>query len=312
MMRVGSIRGRTAAWMLVVLLPVSAMTACTSRSQGETRTLFERESLYHYVRVVEQGDVRYLQFRRSGSDYDESAIRLSDPLDFPLNYYRLMFAGLAHHPEPKRVLFVGLGGGTLPRALHHYFPQAKIDVIELDEIVVDAAVRYFGFPLDDPQIDVYIRDARVQINRFVREKRTYDLIFLDAFRGGYIPYHLTTREFFEAVRSILDKNGVVVSNLQAGFRSYDYHRRTLAAVFRNDWSYGDRANVIVVDSNEPNPPSHEELVARARQLQEKLDFRFHLPSIVEAGGVRDNYQRSGRILTDDYAPTDVLRNLPRE
>lgn len=280
-------------------------------AQGR-RVLLERESLYHYVRVVEEGNLRRLQFRRSGADYEESAIRTDDPLDFPLHYYELMTAGLAHQPEPERILFVGLGGGTLVRALRHYYPDASIDAIELDPVVVDAAVRYFGFPRDDPKIEVFVRDARVQINRLVRQERQYDLIFLDAFRGGYIPYHLTTKEFFESVQELLEPGGVVVSNLQSGFLSYDYHRRTLASVFRNDWSYGNAGNVIVVNSMEADPPSHEELITRARKLQEEKKFRFHLPSIVEAGGVRDNYQQRGRILTDDYAPTDILRSFPSE
>jgi len=278
---------------------------------GGSKVLMEKESLYHYLRVVEDDGVRRLQFRRSGSDYEESAVNVRDLFDFHMHYYGLMFAGLAHQPNPKSMLYVGLGGGTLPMALHRYYPQATVDAVELDPDVVEAARQYFGFREDD-RLKVYVRDGRVQIRRFAREGKKYDLVFLDAFRGGYIPYHLTTKEFLESVLSVLTPGGVVVSNLQPGFESYHYQRRTMAAVFRNQWSYGSGGNVIVVCDMRNPVPGKESLVAAARKLQEEKKLRIHLPSIVEEGGMRNDYVRQGPILTDDYAPTDVLRSIPRE
>lgn len=277
-----------------------------------TRVLLEKESLYHYIRVTESGGVRRLQFRRSGGEYEESAINVADPLQFEMHYYSLMWAAFAHQPAPQTVLFVGLGGGTLPMAIHHYFPQARIDAVELDPDVAAAARDYFGFR-DDDRMKVYVRDGRVQIRRFVREKRKYDVIFLDAFRGGYIPYHLTTKEFAESVRALLAPHGVVVHNLRPGFESYDYHRRTLAAVFPNHWSYGSGSNVIVVSDARPDPPDKQALLAAARRLQKQKGFAVDLPAIIEEeGGWGGDYQREGPILTDDYAPTDVLRSIPRD
>lgn len=280
-------------------------------SQPTERILLETESPYHYVRVVESGGIRRLQFRRSGQDFEESAINVRNPLDFPLNYYELMMAGFVHQPNPKRILFVGLGGGTLPRAIRHYYPTTQIDIIELDPVVVDAAKKYFGF-VEDERTTVYIRDARVQIRRLTRDGRKYDIIFLDAFRGGYIPYHLTTKEFLELVRSLLEPNGVVVSNLQPGFVSYHYQRRTMASVFANQWAYGSFGNVIVVNSMESAPPGREELLRRAEVIQERRQFNVFLPGVIERMQSEPDYDKSGPILTDDFAPTDVLRSIPQE
>ncbi len=280
-------------------------------SQPREVILLETESPYHYVRVVESGGIRRLQFRRSGQDFEESAINLRNPLDFPLHYYELMMAGFAHQPNPKRILFVGLGGGTLPRAIRHYYPTTQIDIIELDPVVVDAAKRFFGFA-EDERTKVYVRDARVQIRQLVREGRKYDMVFLDAFRGGYIPYHLTTKEFLELVRSLLEPNGVVVSNLQPGFVSYHYQRRTMASVFINQWAYGSLGNVIVVNSMEPSPPSRTELMQRAEKLQEEHQFNVFLPGVIQRMQSELDYNRTGSILTDDFAPTDVLRSIPQE
>src|SRR3990172_4686644 len=179
---------------------------------GGYKVLLEKESLYHYIRVTESGGVRYMQFRRSGGEYEESAINLADPLSFEMGYYGLMMAAFAHHPAPKSVLFIGLGGGTLSMAVAHYYPDAQVDNIELDPDVAAAATEFFGFR-EGPRMKVYIRDGRVQVRRFVREKRKYDVIFLDAFRGGYIPYHLTTKEFIESIGTLLTPGGIVVNNL---------------------------------------------------------------------------------------------------
>ncbi|NUQ60932.1 MAG: fused MFS/spermidine synthase [Pirellulales bacterium] len=291
--------------------PVGPTAGEARGSDGTSTVLFEKETLYHYIRVTENGSIRRLQFRRSGGEYEESAINIAQPLQFELRYYRLMLAAFAHQPAPKSILLVGLGGGTLPMAIHHYFPEASIDNVELDPDVAAAAKDFFGFKEDD-RMKVYVRDGRVQVRRFLRAKRKYDIIFLDAFRGGYIPYHLTTKEYAEDLKELLTADGIVVSNLQPGFESYHYHRRTLAAVFPNQWSYGTRGNVVVVSSLSPNPPGKAALLATSRRLQEEKKFTVDLPEIVEEGGMRDDYERNGPILTDDYAPTDVLRSIPRD
>jgi len=275
------------------------------------KILLEKESLYHYIRVVEEDGVRRLQFRRGGVDYDESAIDLENPARFQLQYYRLMMAALVHYPEPKRVLFVGLGGGTLPIVFRKYYPNIHIDSIELDPEVVEVARRYFGLREDD-RMRVYTGDGRVHIRRFVREGRAYDLVFLDAFRGGYIPYHLTTKEFMELVRRLVGQEGSVISNLRPGFESYHYQRRTIAAVFRNQWSYGQQFNVCVVANDQAQPLSKATLLQTARQLQKEKAFAFDLPALVAEGARQNDYQTEGPILTDDYAPTEVLRTIPKQ
>jgi spermidine synthase len=280
-------------------------------SEYESKVLLEKESLYHYILVTEEGGIRRLRFRRSGSEYEESAINIRQPLQFEMYYYNLMFAGFAHKPDPKRILFIGLGGGTVPMAIHHYFPKVPIDNIELDPDVVSVAKKYFGFR-EDGLMKVYVRDGRVQVRRLLRDKMKYDIIFMDTFRGGYIPYHLTTKEFMECLKGLLRSDGVVVSNLRSGFESYHYHRRTFDAVFSNQYSYGSNGNVIVVVDAREKRLTQKDLLAAAPRLQRDKQFTIDLPAIIEEGGMQNGYVRKGPILTDDYAPTDVLRGIPHE
>jgi spermidine synthase len=278
-------------------------------AQTAFKVLLEKESLYHYLRVVESHGIRRLQFRRSGSEYEESAINVGHPLRFEMTYYPPMFAAFAHRPDPTRILFLGLGGGTLSMAMRCYYPQATIENIELDPEVLAVARKYFGF-VEDDRMKVYVRDGRVQVRRLLRDKAKYDIIFADAFRGGYIPYHLTTKEFMEDLKALLAPDGIVVSNLQPGFESYHYHRRTFNAVFRHQCSYDAGGNVVVVVDARETPLTQEDLLATARRLQQEKRFTFDLPSVIEERNATD-YVREGPILTDDYAPTDILRGMPR-
>ncbi|MBN1443220.1 MAG: fused MFS/spermidine synthase [Planctomycetes bacterium] len=274
------------------------------------KVIYEKEGLYHYIRVTESGGVRRLQFRRAGESYEESAIRIDEPLRFEMTYYTYMLAALAHKPDPRDILFVGLGGGTLSIAMARYFPEATIDNVELDPDVVHVAKEYFGLE-EGRRMKVYVRDGRVQVRRFLKEKKKYDAIFLDAYRGGYIPYHLTTKEFMEQIRDLLREDGIVVSNLQTGFESYHYHRRTLASVFPNEWSVGD-GNRIVVNDLRKKPRSQEELEAAAKKLREEKTILEDIARVVRRGSRAADYDKEGAILTDDYAPTEVLRGIPRE
>ena len=275
------------------------------------RVLFEKESLYHYIVVEEDAGVRRMRFRRAGEHFEESVISVKEPLNLHFGYYEQMFAGFAFVPAPKDVLLVGLGGGTLAIVMHHYFPEVNIDNVELDPDVVHAAKAYFGFK-ENKRVKVYVRDGRVQTRVLGRGGKRYDMILLDAFRGGYIPYHLTTREYMEQVKSLLRPGGVVVSNLRSGFASYHYQRRTMAKVFPYQWESDGGGNVIVVTSAARQPLKRETLMKNARRLQKSKEFTFDLPSIIERGESPGDYETSGRILTDDFAPTDVLRGIPAE
>lgn len=70
--------------------------------------------------------------------------------------------------------------------------------------------------------------------------------------------------------------------------------------------------MIVIVDNTPQPPSRDAVLATAKRLQEEKKLTTDLPAIIEEGGMRDDYEKRGAILTDDYAPTDVLRSMPRD
>lgn len=274
------------------------------RAEAQDQTLFDRESEYNHIVVTQEGDLRIMHFRRREMMYRETVIDTSDPHRLVNEYTRLMMAGLLFVPEPRRILMIGLGGGVVTSALADYYPEAVIDNVELDATVVEAAERFFGFQRSE-RMRVHVRDGRVWLRQ---SRERYDMIILDAFRGGYIPFHLMTREFLELVRDHLTPGGVVVGNLHGGTRLYDADRRTYDAVFEHTYAFTGRidANVIVIGQRGGERLAREQLASRAAQLQRIHSFAFDMPAQVRYYQERDRFDRSARILTDDHAPVEAL------
>jgi len=160
----------------------------------------------------------------------QTCYALDNPQRMVFNYTRMMMGALFVNPAPKRILIVGLGGGTLPSALAALLPQAEIDVVEIDPAVLRVAEDYFRFA-PSPRLRVHAADGRAYVEQMVREKRQYDLVMLDAFDFNYIPRHLMTQEFLEQTKRILAPNGVLAANTFASSDLFDQESATYAAVF---------------------------------------------------------------------------------
>ncbi len=194
-----------------------------------TRVIYQTRSKYNDRIIVRENPegVRYLMFSDDGGY--QTVRRPGDCDNLELPYTKVMLAGLALSPQPRRILVVGLGGGAIPGFLHKRYPRTRIDCVEIDPAVVDVAKKFFGFK-EDAYLRVFVADGR----KFVEESRfVYDAIFLDAYGDEAIPVHLATREFLLAVRSTAHPRGVVLGNVWDRFSNalYDSIVRTYEAVF---------------------------------------------------------------------------------
>jgi len=269
--------------------------------------IVETESLYHHIIVEGDGSVRRLLFRRRGVDESESAVDLNAMLKPQMRYTEAMFAGLLYCPEPKDILIVGLGGGTLSRMLAHYFPQANVVTVELDGKVFELAKQYFGFK-ESEKNKVVVNDGRVYVKRLLtKPSPRFALILLDAYRGGYIPEHLTTREFMIECTKALNPGGLIVSNMRSDIETYDYQRRTMKAVFPTCEAFRGGGNAIVCGFPVKTQISDDELAKRAKALMDKHRFEFDLVKVAETRERTPSYKTTGDIFTDDYSPANIVR-----
>ncbi|WP_269473284.1 spermidine synthase [Kineobactrum salinum] len=138
----------------------------------------------------------------------------------------------------------------------------------------------------------------------------FDLVILDAFNGEYIPEHLMAREFLEEVKALLSPHGILVANTFSSSRLYDAESATYSKVFGRFYNIrrSGTGNRVIVASMQPLP-GKETLAQRARTLQSRLE-RFGMdaseyPPLMDAG---QDWSRKARILTDQYAPVNLLNN----
>lgn len=194
--------------------------------------VYEKESAYGYIQVVREGSRVELILNEGEaihSIYDPQNMLTGGPWDYMLIANSFRPASTAE-VKPKSIAILGLAGGTAARQYTAaYGTTVQITGVEIDPDILTAARRYFD--LDEPNLHPVVADARYWLDT---QATKYDVIVMDAYRQPYIPFHLTTREFFSEVRAHLNPGGVAVVN--AGRTATDYRlvdalASTMAAVY---------------------------------------------------------------------------------
>ena len=239
-----------------------ASPANTSAAASTPKVVFDKASAYGRVLVVEDAHRRMLRFD-DVNGVDQSVMSLDDPASVPMEYVRYAALGLLFVPKLESVLMIGLGGGSFTTMVHRALPEARIDAVEIDPVVVEAARRFFGL-VESDKYRVHIADGAA----FARDTNTrYDLILADAGIADGIPEHHTTDPFFSALRERLTPNGVLVVNLGLDERSNAIIAQRVKAVFGADActcvSTPEDANYIVFATMGSAAPRAAQLRARA-------------------------------------------------
>jgi len=298
-----------AATVLVVQRPAMAEEALVDPSvraeilKRKDGRLTHVESEYNDIYISKRRNQLIMTFQLKGWDYTESVANLEDPDDLPLPYAQTMTASSLLYPtEIKRILMIGLGGGSIPVYFGRAMPDVHIDTVELDQRVIDVAKEYFALR-ETPRMRYVAADGRVFLNR---SKEQYDLILLDAYRGGYVPFHLLTREFYVLVKSRLAPGGAVASNVHDGTKLYHSTVKTMSEVFPAlDLYPSGSGEVIAVASADPKF-NRDVLAARAAALQERYKFRFALPERLQRRMENPQREANGGVtITDDFAPVNL-------
>lgn len=285
-----------------------------SAGRNRKRVLHRERSRFFNIQVVEETEpgaaMRCLQFEGGdGSQSRQACIDPDRPQYILFALLRRAFAGLLLQPEPKRVMVIGLGGGTFPLVFAEAYPDAHIDVIELDPSVVEVAREFFFFS-ETPKLRVHTEDGRVFVKRALRQSQRYDYILLDAFNGDYIPEHLMTLEFLSESKRLLRPGGVFLANTFHGTALYPHESATYQKAF--GWFLESRVfgNRVILTGKRAQP-TREELLLHAIPLHHKLE-RFGVDMIQIAGEYAESQpgRFRNRILTDGFSPANILRSRP--
>jgi spermidine synthase len=281
-----------AALALALVLPVGTIKA----ADGE-KVLFEAETVHQYARVVEREDgTRVLELNEG-----QAVHSLYRPGRYLTGDYwdgHLVLPAAAAAAAPKRIAILGNAGGTVARAFGHYFPTTAVDAVEIDSELTELGRHYLG--LRNPRMRVFSEDARPWLE--AADER-YDVIMVDAYRQPYIPFYLTTREFFELTRERLAPGGITIVNVghpEGGDELERVLGRTMAAAYPQVERYPIEAtNTLLVAGADGFS------AARLRRSAGRLPADLR-PLAREAADALAPRLRGGEVYTDDRAPVEWL------
>lgn len=291
---------------------VLALLLVVPPANAAEKILLERDSAYHRLFVTEEGNYRWLR----ADNIWHTQMDLRDPQGRGLPYADYVDIAFVFNPEIRKVLVVGLGGGTVPKRFVRDYSNLVVDAVEIDPAVISIAKRYF-YVKEGPRLRIHEADGRQFLRR---SKEKWDLILLDAYYADTVPFFLTTTEFFLIAKAHLTPNGILVNNVVGkvtGPRSKFFRSvyKTMDEVFPHlhgfEVKYKDTTwvNIEVFALNSSDDVPLSEMRRRAKELHGKLIKDDKLLERI------DNYVRGPiptsdvPVLTDDYAPVDALMHL---
>ncbi|MDQ6710150.1 MAG: fused MFS/spermidine synthase [Candidatus Dormibacteraeota bacterium] len=292
---------RIAALLPVLIVVLGVLSGGSIRSAAYGQRIYEAESAYNYIQVVRNGtenDLILNEGQAVHSIYDPTTIYTHGYWDDVL---LAPYFGTGH--EPIRIALVGLAGGTVARQFTAIDGAIPIDGVELDPRIVDVGRRFFA--MTEPNLNVTVADGRYWM---ATQHQKYDVILVDAYRQPYIPFYLTTREFFADARAHLNPGGVLAINVgrtATDYRLVDALGGTLTAVFPRvfalDTGHGFANSLLFATAA---PTTIDDFRGRAAaQMNPRLK-----PIVDEAlasGNVRA-MAPNGIVFTDELAPVERL------
>jgi len=315
--------------------PVALLIVAWVALPARAEILFEDYSAYHHILVEDVDGERRLRF----DNEIQSTMSLADPYAGGFEYTEFFHVPMMFDPTIRTVLFIGLGGGTGPKAFFRDYPQVQVDVAEIDPMVLRVARRYFDVPRH-ARLDVTIADGRVHLRR---SKKRFGAIIVDAYAsspyGPYLPYQLVTVEFFRLAWSRLVNGGCVVYNVVGVCNGkYDDLVRavyaTLQTTFQTVYAFQAKTSLntvfvaVKIDPRTLQPDGTRDgylwpagpwlahpltkgqlrTLARASLQRRLIRVRSMWRLVAQMSHVTSS-KRPGQVLTDNYAPVDIGTSL---
>ena len=246
---------------------------------------YEVKSDYSRIRVRKKGNVRTLGFvRDSGEEVVESIVDLDKPHELLVDYTRYMFLSYLFQPTQKKVLIVGLGGGSMVHFLNHYDPKVMTDVVEIDPAIVKVAEKYFKVRSED-NVNIITSDGFEYLKK---TEKTYDVVYMDAFLKPTdetdetgVPLRLKTIRFYKEIQSKLSPDGLVVFNINPN-SGIDDDVKNIRDAFPQTYVFRlpNLGGLVVVGSLSQNAVRPVVLLERAAELDRRFKTRYSFRSMV--------------------------------
>jgi spermidine synthase len=295
-------------WMPIVLCVLAVLWGhgAIKKTAGE---IYEQESAYNYIQVIEIDGYRYLRLNEGQGIHSEWH---ATDLNYGGPWQEFLVAPFFNQPpyslkQVDNLAIIGLAAGTVARQATAVFGNIPIDGYEIDPAIIEVGRKYFGMTM--PNLDAVAEDGRIGLER---SDRSYSIIAVDAYRPPYIPPHLTTQEFFQLAKDHLTDDGVLVVNVGRSpidRTLVDQIASTIETLF---------PSVFVVDV----PGSFNSMIYATRIPTQFANLQANLDLLKTAPGISDllldsiqvaidNVQSTppvSVVYTDDWSPIEWVTN----
>jgi len=262
-------------------------------------TAYNRVWIYDFIDQSTSRPVRMM-----GINNENHSLMFLDGDELANEYTRYYHLAKFFNPGFKKSLMIGGGGYSFPKDFLNKYPQATIDVVEIDPKLTELSKKYFRLE-ENPRLIIFHEDGRMFLNK---TRETYDVIFGDAFTSRYsLPYQLTTREAVQKKYDILNDKGIVILNIVSSVEGekgeflraeYATYKTIFPQVYLFPVSEPDNGkkiqNIILVALKSPDVPNFQTGDGEIK------GYLGHLWKKEIASDVP--------ILVDDYAPVDYYVN----
>jgi spermidine synthase len=297
--------GPTILLLLVLLLGGARSDAAV--------VVFNIYSAYHHIQVLDDVGIRTLSFNGSM----ETKMSRLNPLQGHFEYTEYFHMPWLWNTNLKRVLMIGLGGGSTQRSFQHYYTNVFVDTVELDPVVIKVAKDFFR-TAPTATHRIHTNDGRIFLRRTTN---LYDAVIMDAYAttryGSSVPPHLTTTEFFQLARQRLTPQGVLAYNIIGQMEGWNEEFvgsmwRTLREVFPQVYFFpaAESRNVVLIATMNQEPFDRVRLETTAAMLVRNR--RATLPTFLTRVKALDTNTPPaalrGTVFTDDRSGVEgVLR-----
>ena len=197
-------------WRLRLGITLAILVVCWGGSQLGSKTEIDTASA-HYSIFTGASNGRPARGISTGPNGTQSGIYLDDPNELLFWYTQRMAEVVAAAPNHDRILVLGGGAFTLPQHLAKTYPQSQVDVVEIDPELAQIARDYFEYR-DPSNVQLIFQDARTYVNQ---AQQQYDVILVDVYSDGDVPFSLMTKEYGDHLQRLLAKDGIVGVNMIA-------------------------------------------------------------------------------------------------
>lgn len=224
------------------------------------------------VDVSEMDGVRSLYL---GSETVQSAMRVKAPYELELAYSRGMMMFLLFMKQPKDLLMIGLGGGSIPKYIHHFLPEMQTRVVEINPRIIQVARSHFYLPDDDDRLEVIEGDG---VGYLQENSGAADVLLLDIFDSQGVPPEMYNQAFFDTCEASLRLDGMMAVNLWGSDKNFDIYLQRIEQSFHGRvlvLRTGRPGNIVVFGfKRPPRDLRWSTLRVRAKALQEHHKIEF--------------------------------------